>query len=139
MSGGSEKKDYLDRLARISDMAKRDGRYKTEAYLFVIEALHHEINRLGLSPPAKKRHLTARELMEGVRNLGWDRFGRLFVNVLERWGITGSRDFGEIVFNLIDLGEFSKTADDRKEDFEGVFDFGKDLVQAYEFRDAGKN
>jgi uncharacterized repeat protein (TIGR04138 family) len=47
--------------------------------------------------------------------------------VLNSWGIFETGDFGEIVFNLIRIGRMCKTPDDRREDFDNVFDFDADL------------
>jgi uncharacterized repeat protein (TIGR04138 family) len=129
----------LTRLSHLALVAKRDGRYKLEAYLFVIEALNYELKRLGLSAPESRRHLTARELLEGVRALGWERYGRLAKEVFESWGAHSTRDFGEIVFKLIETGEFTKTDEDKLEDFDDVFDFERDLVALYPMGDASKN
>ena len=129
----------LTRLSHLALVAKRDGRYKLEAYLFVIEALNYELNRLGLGTPEKRRHLTARELLGGIRALGWERYGRLAKDVFESWGLRSTRDFGEIVFNLIEAGEFTKTEEDKVEDFDNVFDFDADLVKVYPMGDASKN
>ena len=101
--------NQLQRLTRLAEILGRDRRYKLEAYLFVIEALHYELKRLGVDSPDKRRHLTARELLEGIRALGWERYGRLAKDVFENWGVHSSADFGEIVFNLIEAGEFTKT------------------------------
>ncbi|MBA7598566.1 hypothetical protein ES703_05584 [subsurface metagenome] len=131
--------NQLQRLTRLAEILGRDRRYKLEAYLFVIEALHYELKRLGVDSPDKRRHLTARELLEGIRALGWERYGRLAKQVFESWGVRSTRDFGEIVFNLIEAGEFTKTDEDRKEDFVGVFDFDRDLVNAYPLGDASKD
>jgi len=119
------------RLAQLAALAKRDGRYKLEAYLFVIEGLNYQLKKLGLDAPDKRRHLTARELLEGIRALGWERYGRLAKDVFESWGVRSTLDFGEVVFNLIEAGEFTKTDEDSKEDFRDVFDFERDLVKAY--------
>jgi uncharacterized repeat protein (TIGR04138 family) len=126
-------------LARLAAVADRDRRFKVEAYIFVIEALNFELSILGIKTPAKHRHLTAMELLQGVRALGWERYGRLAKDVFESWGVHSTRDFGEIVFNLIDAGEFTKTEEDRREDFDGIFDFNFDLVDAYPLGDARKN
>jgi len=45
--------------------------------------------------------------------------------VLEHWHIRRTDDFGRIVFNLIEAGCMSKTAEDSLEDFRCVFDFGE--------------
>ncbi len=131
--------NQLQRLTRLAEILGRDRRYKLEAYIFVIEALNYELEHLGVNSPDKRRHLTARELLEGIRALGWERYGRLTKQVFENWGVHSTRDFGEIVFNLIEAGEFTKTDDDRKEDFRDVFDFDRDLVKAYPLGDASKN
>ncbi len=39
-------------------------------------------------------------------------------SVLNEWGVRNTGDFGEIVFNLIDIGQMRKTDNDRREDFE---------------------
>lgn len=131
--------DQIQRLSRIAGILQHDNRYKLEAYVFVIEALGFEIEQLGLRAPDKHRHLTAKELLDGVRELGWKRYGRLSKDVLEGWGIKSSADIGEIVFNLIEVGEFSKTDEDKREDFRELLDFDRDLVKAYKIGDASKN
>ena len=52
-------------------------------------------------------------------------------NVLNEWGVHTTGDFGEIVFNLIDIGQMKKTDHDRREDFENVFDFDDGLQDAF--------
>ena len=43
--------------------------------------------------------------------------------VLNNWGIESTGDVGEIVYNLIRIGLMKKSDNDRREDFENVFDF----------------
>jgi uncharacterized repeat protein (TIGR04138 family) len=43
--------------------------------------------------------------------------------VLNSWGVANTGDFGEIVFNLIRIGRMRKTRQDRREDFDDVYDF----------------
>ncbi len=43
--------------------------------------------------------------------------------VLKSWGVTSTSDFGEIVYNLIRIGFMKKSASDRREDFDNVYDF----------------
>ena len=47
--------------------------------------------------------------------------------VFQEWGIESSRDFGNIVFNLVELGEVKKTEEDRIEDFDTDFDLETEL------------
>jgi uncharacterized repeat protein (TIGR04138 family) len=81
----------------------------------------------GEAEPDPPRHLTGRELCEAIRRYALDQFGFMAKTVLNTWGVHNTGDFGNIVFNLIDIGEMSKTKDDRREDFDDVFDFETDL------------
>ncbi len=44
-------------------------------------------------------------------------------SVLNSWGVKSTRDFGNIVFNLIEIGRMKKTKQDRLEDFDNAYDF----------------
>jgi uncharacterized repeat protein (TIGR04138 family) len=52
--------------------------------------------------------------------------------VLEAWGVRRCRDFGEIVFNLIEYNVFSKTESDRREDFSDIYDFEDAFVKPFQ-------
>ena len=93
MSGILLAENVIDRLRR------RYPSYHETAYLFILSALHFSIDRLG-----EPRHVTGRELAEGCRDLALQRWGLLARSVLEYWGITCTRDLGEIVFALVELG-----------------------------------
>lgn len=118
----------LDKDAIILDLTRRDPRYRPEAYHFVFEALDYTLSSRG----AGRRHVSGPEIMEGVRRLALDHFGYLARAVFRHWGITRTDDFGEIVFNLIAADLLQKTADDRKEDFFGLYDFETAFDQAFE-------
>ena len=51
--------------------------------------------------------------------------------VLGSWGVHKTGDFGEIVFNLIRIGQMRKTPRDHREDFEDVYDFETALTQGF--------
>ena len=80
---------------------------------------------------ASDRHLTGQELCGAIRQYALDQYGYLAKCVFNSWGVHRTGDFGEIVFKLIEVGQMRKTPTDRREDFEGVFDFDEDLVQGY--------
>lgn len=104
--------EVLDRLRA------RYPQYHSTAYLFVLAALNHLIEQLP-----EPRHVDGRELAEGVRDLALERFGPMARTVLEYWGITETRDLGDIVFALVDFGILLRQDDDSPEDFNDVFDF----------------
>jgi len=70
-----------------------------------------------------ERHLTGQELCEAARQYALQQYGYLARTVLARWGVTRTDDFGELVFNMIEIGQMKKTRKDKREDFHGVYDF----------------
>lgn len=77
-------------------------------------------------------HVTGPELLAGIRELGLRRFGLLARDVFAYWGIKSTRDFGCVVFELIERGEMRKTDDDQLEDFDDVYCFGVVLDAEYQ-------
>jgi uncharacterized repeat protein (TIGR04138 family) len=110
----NEKNDSILRIVR------RDGRYGPQAYYFIFDALDYTIQRMR-----KVRHVTGKELLEGIRHYAIEHFGFLARTVLAEWGVTRTDDFGEIVFNLVEAGLLSRTDSDTKADFQGVYDFAE--------------
>ena len=81
--------------------------------------------------PRRPRHIRGQELCHALRQLALDQFGLMAKLVLASWGIRTTSDFGEIVYNLIGIGEMSKSNGDRREDFDDVFDFDQAFVRAF--------
>ncbi len=139
----------IDPAHPIAKLLKDDRRYKIDAYVFVFEALHyaHNVLKMGSERPAEteaedddpeepssresERHLTGQQLCEAIRQYALEQYGYMAQDVLQSWGITSTADFGEIVFNLIRVGQMRKTKDDTREDFNNVFDFNTGLRQSF--------
>jgi len=111
----------------LQEAVAKDPRYKPEAYIFVHDALGHTWARLD-----ERRHVTGRELLEGIKDLALKRYGRMAKAVLNSWGVKTTDDFGAIVFSLVDAGLLSKTPEDRVEDFHDVYDFDEVFVRSYD-------
>jgi len=79
-----------------------------------------------------ERHVSGQELCEAMRLYAHDQYGYMAKNVLNHWGLVSTSDFGEIVFNLIEIGQMRKTANDVREDFDGVFDFDEGFQHSYQ-------
>ncbi len=117
-------------LQEIENLAERDGRYKSDAYLFVYDALGYTVRKLGKNNDTlseEKRHISGRDLLFGISEYSADQFGPLTRSVFAHWGIEQTHDFGEIVFNLVDANLLRKTAEDRIEDFVDVYDFAEEF------------
>lgn len=76
----------------------------------------------------ERRHITGPELAHACRSLALERFGLTARLVLDHWGVRSTRDIGDIVFTLVELGLLISQPQDRREDFHDVFDF----AQAFE-------
>lgn len=151
----------LDPNHPIAKLAKSEGRYHEDAYTFVFDALNHAQTVLGMGAAscrheaatepelyeaeaagyetegskaanAMDRHLTGQELCRAIQHLATEQYGYMAKCVLNRWGVTSTTDFGNIVFSLIEVGQMRKTESDCRKDFDDVFDFGRDLVDAFE-------
>ena len=136
----------------LAKLLEQDRRYSLDAYLFVLEALTYAQETLGFGhePPTEEieppraeesagagrtrsrprrerrraeRHVSGQQLCEAARQFGQQQYGFLAKTVLATWGIRSTADIGEIVFNMIDIGQMRKTRSDKREDFHDVFDF----------------
>jgi uncharacterized repeat protein (TIGR04138 family) len=112
--------DVLDRLR------ERYPRYHETAYVFILSALHFVLEHLD-----EPRHISGRELVEGVRDLAIQRFGPMARTVLEHWGIRATADVGELVFALVDAGILIKQDEDEMSDFSDVFSFDEAFGKEY--------
>jgi len=139
----------LDPAHPLTKLLKRDQRYKFDAYAFVFESLQFAHEKLGFGqelpaeseeaePPPRRggtrkaeRHLTGQQLCEAVRQYAIDQYGLMAKAVLASWGIHNTGDVGNLVFNLIEIGQMRKTKEDTREDFENVFDFDAAFVRDF--------
>ena len=92
----------------------------------MLAALEFVVSRLE-----KRRHVSGRELLGGIREFALSRFGLMTKTVFEQWGVTRTGDFGEIVFRLVGAGLLSKTEEDSMRDFDAVYDFDDAFVRDY--------
>ena len=115
------KEKYRENVNKVFALLKvmdRDKRYDPESYSFVMSALNFTKKRLK-----RKGHITGGELLHGIKDYAVEQFGPMARIVLKYWGITSTNDFGEIVFNMIDVDLLGKSEQDLKEDFDSKFDF----------------
>jgi uncharacterized repeat protein (TIGR04138 family) len=105
---------------KLKALVAKDGRYPLAAYRFIYEGLDHTVKNIGC-----KRHVTGRELAEGMRNLAIEQFGGLALMVFNGWNVRKTVDFGHMVFNLVEAGLMSRSDSDSIEDFINVYDFEK--------------
>ena len=144
-----------DSINVIAQLLREDRRYKFDAYALVFESLTyaHDVLHLGTEavgesgPPQKaaktkgvgktepveqERHLSGQQLCEAIRVYALEQYGMLAKRVLNSLGVRSTSDFGEIVYNLIRIGQMRKTKHDRREDFDNVYDFEAGFDRAFQ-------
>lgn len=107
----------------LDQILASDPRYPRDAYHFVREALEYTQRMVSRGQRGRLRHVTGQELLEGIRAYALEQFGPMALTVFEEWNIRSCRDFGEIVFNMVDAGILAKTEQDSRADFEHGHDF----------------
>lgn len=101
----------------------KDPRYDREAYLFLKDALDHTQKMALKENHGEVRHVTGQELLAGIREYALTQFGPMAQLVFAEWGVQRCEDFGEIVFNMVEIGLLGKTEKDSREDFKNGYDF----------------
>lgn len=108
----------------IRAIRKDDPRYARGAYYFLRQALDYSLKELHKRGQLDKtNHLSGQQLLEGIRMFALDQYGPMARSVLEYWGVKDCRDFGNIVFNLVECQVLGKTEKDSPEDFNEGYDF----------------
>ena len=115
-------------MEKLNEILKRDKRYKREAYIFVLNAVPFTQKLLH-----KEKHISGKELLSGIKKLGFRLYGKFAKDVFNAWGIHSTTDFGHIVFNLVDVGLLGKQPTDSIEDFKDEFDFNSGFLD-YEIK-----
>jgi uncharacterized repeat protein (TIGR04138 family) len=114
----------------LEQIIAKDGRYHGDAYVFVKEALDHTRKHIHRKPK-DSMHVTGQQLLAGIREYALEQFGPMTLTVFEEWGIRTGQDFGEIVFNMVEIGLLAKTDKDSRADFAEGYDFQEAFRQPF--------
>jgi len=111
--------------AVLSTLLEEDTRFHRDAYFFLKDAL--DASQKAISKASKNQigHITAQQLLNGIRQYALAQFGPMARTVLNEWGVFSCEDFGEMVFLLVEHGLLRKKESDKKEDFKGGYDFAE--------------
>jgi len=115
-------------LERLETVRQKHPEYKREAYHFVMISLHYTVSKLK-----DPRHVSGKELCFGIRDYALEQYGSMAMTVLEYWGLRETKDFGKIVFYLIEEGLMAKTDEDSIDDFKEVYSFDGTFNQKIEY------
>ena len=122
-----------DETLALHQLVAQDERYPIEAYFFVRDALSYASDSLELNnqfhqeselyDSPQEHHLTGQQLCEAIREYALNQFGYMARIVLKNWGLRPLLAFGDIVYNMIEIGLMKKSEKDQREHFDGVYEF----------------
>lgn len=115
----------------VEKILATDTRFQRDAYTFVREALDFTQKLISKENKGNVRHVTGQELLDGLRQYSLIQFGPMTMTVLEEWGVHTSKDFGDIVFNMVEIGLLAKTEKDTRDDFQTGYDFTEAFRKPY--------
>lgn len=119
---GMHEQDFSEAVRQI---CAADCPFDPQAFHFVREALDFTTQSLEKPANGPMRHVSGKELTDGIRRYALQEFGPMASTVFKEWGITKTEDFGRIVFMLVEAGKLGKTDEDQLEDFADGYDFKK--------------
>ena len=107
----------------VEKILAHDPRYARDAYFFLREALDFTQKLIGKENRGKVRHVTGTELLDGLRQYALAQYGPMTATVFAEWGVRECKDFGEIVFSMVEIGLLAKTETDSREEFQTGYGF----------------
>lgn len=120
----------------VDAITAKDSRFARGAYYFVRGGLDYTVEKIKTEKRPRptdtpEHHVTGTELLNGIREFALNQYGPMAFDLLSRWGLRSSDNFGEIVFRLIEAKILGKSESDRKEDFNAGFDFKDAFVMPF--------
>lgn len=97
----------------------------------VILKLIENLGGLEATIQRPNRHVSGEELCWGLRDLATKQWGLMASVVLRHWSIRSTKDFGRMVFALVDNGLLQKEPEDTIADFNDVYNFDSAFDGSY--------
>jgi len=119
--------ENIDFSNKVQHILEYDDRYPAEVYNFVNAAVKYTIDRLEQNGSGRRRHINARELLDGMTDFGKEQFGPLAWNVFAGWHFIRPADIGNVVFNLVKENLFAVSEEDSRRDFDLDYDLQQRL------------
>ena len=113
----------------LDKITLKDGRFSPEIVKFVYEGLSYSVENLIDRPD----HVSGQTLCQGLRLFAIENWGKLAKLVLNKNGVKTTRDFGEIVYMMIENKWMSAQPTDTIEDFDDVYDFQMVFKDEFKF------
>lgn len=118
--------EYLKRLEQV---VREDNRFDMEAVFFALKGLEIASSYSG------GKHVSAKNLLTVYEMLGWREFSFLAGEVFEKWRLKSGRDFGQIIWLLVENGLLGKQEGDKESDFDNGFSFDQYRTDMNKFKE----
>ena len=138
----------MDEYEIWNEILESDPRFTLETYRFIQEALEYAffIGSSGASEtsddefaPGVDGHVTGQDLCYAAAEYAVREYGYLAKDVLAQLGLRKTSDLGDVVYNMIRFGLMTQSDNDRREDFDDVFDLGEELQRLFKFNYSKKS
>lgn len=116
----------------VKKIIQKDHRYKHNAYFFLRDALEFTVKGHNPNQLLDKGHISGRALLDGIRKFAIEQYGPLTITVFDDWGVKSCEDFGEIVFNLVEVGILGMSDKDSKEEFKNAYAFKEAFLKPFQ-------
>ena len=123
----------------VEAIVDRDPRFDPEAYAFISDAVLYTTRKMESGSRTSKRHISGRELLDGIKEFAMQQFGPIAPEVLRHWGMNDSMAIGHVVFNMVNNQLLGKTREDTIEDFRNGFDFDMEFAKPFLPHDESKS
>jgi uncharacterized repeat protein (TIGR04138 family) len=100
-------------------------------YPFVRDALDFTVKQQKKNKEGTCSHVTARQLLEGIRAYAIREFGPMVRTVFTYWNVCSCEDLGHIVFNMIRKEILGKNDSDSLDQFRDGYDFTEAFVKPF--------
>jgi len=113
----------------LQEIAIQDGRYSPKAFEFVSEGLKYTVKKSD----TKNKHVSGQKLCEGLRQFALKKWGGLAKTVLNSMGVNTTRDFGEIVYLMIEHKSMKAQPGDTIDDINNIYSFEDAFIKEFNF------
>ncbi len=118
---------------KVAEIVVADPRYAADAYEFISDAVNYTSRKLNRARERdqSKRHISARELLNGISEYAVQEFGPMAGEVLKSWGLTDANSIGNVVFNMVSNKLLRANEKDSINDFSIDYNFDEALAKPF--------
>jgi uncharacterized repeat protein (TIGR04138 family) len=115
----------------VERIVTEDPRFHRDVYAFLRDALDFTVKQQKKNKEGVTRHVTADQLLDGIRLYAIKEFGPMVPTVFGYWNVRSCEDLGYIVFNMIQKEILGKNDSDSIEQFREGYDFHEAFVAPF--------